>query len=80
MKNLICIVVVALVFVSQMLFAQTKKTVESFNKVIISPHIETLFIQAPEQIKFLVYGEIKLRYKANASVSRGLNIGDSEIT
>jgi hypothetical protein len=48
MKNLKHITFIALVFISQMLFAQTKKTVEPFNKVIISPHIETIFVQGDE--------------------------------
>ena len=49
MKNLKHITIVALVFIGQMLFAQTKKTVESFNKVIISPHIETTFVQGDKE-------------------------------
>ena len=48
MKNLKYITIIALVFVSQMLLAQTKKAVESFNKVIISPHIETTFVKGDE--------------------------------
>lgn len=49
MKNLKCITVIALVFLGQTLLAQTKKTVETFNKVIISPHIETTFVQGDEE-------------------------------
>lgn len=48
MKNLKHITIVALVFMSQTLVAQTKKTIEPFNKVIISPHIETTFVQGDE--------------------------------
>ena len=49
MINLKHITIVALVFTSQMLLAQTKKAVEPFNKVVISPHIETTFIQGDEE-------------------------------
>jgi len=49
MKNLKYITVIALVFIGQIVLAQTKKTVESFNKVIISPHIETTFVQGNEE-------------------------------
>lgn len=49
MKNLNHITIIALVLVSQTLAAQSKKTVESFNKVIISPHIETTFVQGDEE-------------------------------
>ncbi|MFK7834197.1 MAG: head GIN domain-containing protein [Winogradskyella sp.] len=49
MKNLKYLVIVALVCASQIITAQTKKTVESFNKVIISPHIETTFVQGDEE-------------------------------
>ncbi len=48
MKNLKHITIVALVFISQILLAQTTKTVEPFSKVIISPHIETTFVQGDE--------------------------------
>ncbi len=41
--------IVALICTSQMILAQAKTTVESFNKVIISPHIETTFVQGDEE-------------------------------
>ena len=49
MKNLKYSLVLLLVCMSQIALAQTKKPVESFNKVIISPHIETTFIQGDEE-------------------------------
>jgi hypothetical protein len=49
MKNLKYTLVLGLILMSQVLLAQTKKTVESFNKVIISPHIETTFVQGDEE-------------------------------
>jgi hypothetical protein len=49
MRNLKRITFLALVLISQTLLAQTKKTVESFNKVIISPHIEATFFQGDEE-------------------------------
>tara|TARA_R110000868_G_scaffold6126_10_gene35382 strand:- start:5192 stop:5938 length:747 start_codon:yes stop_codon:yes gene_type:complete len=49
MKNLKYLVIVALAFTSQIITAQTKKAVEPFNKVIISPHIETTFVQGDEE-------------------------------
>ncbi len=49
MKNLKYLVIVALVCSSQIITAQTKKSVKPFNKVIISPHIETTFVQGDEE-------------------------------
>jgi len=49
MKNLKHITIIALVLISQTLSAQTKTAVESFNKVIISPHIETTFVEGDEE-------------------------------
>jgi len=49
MKYLERIIIIGLVFISQTLLAQTKQTVESFNKVIISPHIETTFVQGDQE-------------------------------
>jgi len=49
MKNLKSITIIALICISQVMIAQTKKTVESFNKVIISPQIETTFVQGDEE-------------------------------
>ena len=42
---------------------------------------ETEFIiQSSEQIKFTAYGEAQLRYKGTASISKGISIGDYEIS
>lgn len=41
--------IIALVCISQVMLGQTKKAVASFNKVIISPHIETTFVQGEEE-------------------------------
>lgn len=49
MKTLIHLLVIALVSVSQTLMAQSKTNVETFNKVVISPHIETIFVQGSEE-------------------------------
>ena len=49
MKNLKYSLVILVVCMSQIALAQTKKPVESFKKVIISPHIETTFIQGDEE-------------------------------
>tara|TARA_R100001369_G_scaffold37178_1_gene62607 strand:- start:804 stop:1547 length:744 start_codon:yes stop_codon:yes gene_type:complete len=49
MKNLKHITIIALIFIGQTLSAQTKKTVAPFNKVIISPHIETTFVKGDEE-------------------------------
>lgn len=49
MKNLKHIVIITLVILGQSLKAQSKKTVDAFNKVIISPHIETTFVQGEEE-------------------------------
>lgn len=38
-------------FISQFLLGQTKRSVESIEKVIISPHIETTFIQGDVVVK-----------------------------
>ncbi|WP_422107634.1 head GIN domain-containing protein [Winogradskyella sp.] len=48
MKNLRNSIILGIILVSQMTFAQTKELVKSFNKVIISPHIETTFVQGNE--------------------------------
>lgn len=49
MKNLNHIIIVALLFLGQTLQAQTEHIVDHFNKVIISPHIETTFVQGDEE-------------------------------
>lgn len=49
MKNLKHITIIALSLMSQVVLAQTTRVVETFNKVIISPHIETTFVQGNEE-------------------------------
>ena len=49
MKNFKYLIILAFILTSQMFSAQTKRNVESFNKVIISPHIETTFVQGNEE-------------------------------
>ncbi|WP_347924185.1 head GIN domain-containing protein [Pontimicrobium sp. SW4] len=49
MKHSKYLTIITLVFISQALLSQTKKTVASFDKVIISPHIETTFVQGDEE-------------------------------
>ena len=49
MKNFRHLSILALVFIAQVLIAQTKTSVKPFNKVIISPHIETTFAQGDEE-------------------------------
>ncbi|MBU2920981.1 DUF2807 domain-containing protein [Winogradskyella psychrotolerans] len=49
MKTIKYIALLILILISQMVLAQTKQMVESFDKVIISPHIETTFVQGDEE-------------------------------
>ena len=49
MKNLRHIAILGILMVSQITLAQTKKIVDAFNKVIISPHIQTTFVQGDEE-------------------------------
>ena len=45
MKTIKHITIFSLLLISELLLAQTKQTVTTFDKVIISPHIETTFVQ-----------------------------------
>lgn len=49
MKNLKHIAFVVSICICQVALSQTAKEVVSFNKVIISPHIETTFVQGDEE-------------------------------
>lgn len=49
MKTLKHIVILAMLITSQAIFAQNKTQVQSFNKAVISPHIETTFVQGNEE-------------------------------
>ena len=70
MKNLKYSLVLLLVCMSQIALAQTKKPVESFNKVIISPHIETTFIQGDEE-SVTILESSELEDKINIEVKGG---------
>ena len=70
MKNLKYSLVLLLVCMSQIALAQTKKPVESFNKVIISPHIETTFIQGDEE-SVTILESSELEDKINIEVKEG---------
>ncbi len=48
MKNLKYYTTIICICLTQVMLSQTKRAVESFNKVIISPHIETTFVQGDE--------------------------------
>ncbi|MDN3492574.1 head GIN domain-containing protein [Winogradskyella bathintestinalis] len=48
MRNYKYILILMVIGINQNIGAQTKRVVENFNKVIISPHIETTFIQGDE--------------------------------
>ncbi len=49
MKNLIYYITIAFICIAQIAVSQTKKEVNSFTKVIISPHIEATFIEGDEE-------------------------------
>lgn len=70
MKNLKYSLVLLLVCMSLVTLAQTKKPVESFNKVIISPHIETTFIQGDEE-SVTILESSELEDKINIEVKGG---------
>jgi len=82
MKNIKYIAIVALTLISQIAFAQTKKTVESFNKVIISPHIETTFVQGDEESVTILENTLS-DDKVNIEINSGtLNVylDDAKVT
>jgi len=58
MKNLKYILVLGLMLVNQIVTAQTTQIVNSFNKVIISPHIETIFIKGEENSVTIIENEM----------------------
>ncbi|WP_299112063.1 head GIN domain-containing protein [uncultured Winogradskyella sp.] len=49
MKNSKYLIIIIMLCVGQLTQAQTKHSVASFTKVIISPHIETTFVQGDEE-------------------------------
>ncbi len=70
MKNLKQTIIITLVFMSQVILAQTKQTVEAFNKVVISPHIETTFVQGEEE-SVTILENTESDDKVNIEVSNG---------
>ncbi len=82
MKTLKHILVASLILTSQALLAQTKKTVSSFNKVIISPHIETTFVQGDEESVTILENTV-LDDKVNIEVKGGtlrVYLDDAKVT
>jgi hypothetical protein len=82
MKNLKYIAFIALICLGQIILAQTKKTVESFNKVIISPHIETTFVQGEEE-SVTILENTESDDKVNIEVSNGtlrVYLDDAKVT
>jgi len=83
MKNLKILLIAVLVSMSQMILAQNKVEVESFNKVIISPHIETTFIQGTEESVTIIDSkepEDKINIEVNGKTLRVYLDGAKEIT
>ena len=82
MKNLKQIIVIGLIISLQLISAQTKKTVSDFNKVIISPHIETTFIQGDENSVTILENTIS-DDKVNIEVNNGtlrVYLDDAKVT
>ena len=69
MKIIKHITILSLILVSQMVLAQTKQMVESFSKVIISPHIETTFVQGDEE-SVTIIENTELDDKINIEVNK----------
>jgi len=73
MKNSKCIIIIALTLISSVAFAQTKTIVETFNKVIISPHIETTFVQGNEESVTILENKVaadKVNIEVNGNTLR----------
>ncbi|WP_299275580.1 DUF2807 domain-containing protein [uncultured Psychroserpens sp.] len=49
MKNLKYVAILMMACMSQTMFGQTKKNVSAFNKVIISPHIESILVEGNDE-------------------------------
>ncbi|WP_299364467.1 head GIN domain-containing protein [Winogradskyella sp.] len=82
MKNFRNTAILGIILVSQMTFTQTKKIVDSFNKVIISPHIETIFVQGDEESVTILENTLS-EDKVNIEVSSGtlrVYLDDAKIT
>ena len=73
MKSLRIIVLVGIVLLGQKVLAQTKIDVETFSKVIISPHIEATFVQGEEESVTILestVSENKVNVKSSGGVLR----------
>lgn len=73
MKTIKYIALLILILISQMVLAQTKQMVESFDKVIISPHIETTFVQGDEESVTIIEStesEDKINIEVNKNILR----------
>ena len=70
MKNLKRGIILGLILVGQLSLAQTKKTVKSFNKAVISPHIETTFVQGDEDSVTILENKVS-DDKVNIEVNGG---------
>lgn len=82
MKNLKNSLIMALVFAGQMMLAQTKQTVKSFNKVIISPHIATTFVQGEQESVTILENKVS-DDKVNIEVKNGtlrVYLDDAKVT
>ncbi|EDP71733.1 hypothetical protein FBALC1_04577 [Flavobacteriales bacterium ALC-1] len=82
MKNLKYITIIVLTFLGQVVIAQTKKEVESFNKVIISPHIETTFVQGDEESVTILENTLsddKVNIEVNGGTLR-VYLDDAKVT
>ena len=82
MKNLKSIAIIALISISQIVLAQTKRNVDSFNKVIISPHIETTFVQGDEESVTILENTIsddKVNIEVNGGTLR-VYLDDAKMT
>lgn len=82
MKSLKQILIIALICTSQIMLAQTKTDVSSFTKVIISPHIETTFVQGDEE-SVTILDNILSDDKVNIEVNNGtlrVYLDDAKLT
>jgi len=80
MKKIVLIVLVCSI---QSLIGQTKKIVDPFNKVIISPHIETVFVQGEEESVTILdstESEDKINIEVNKNTLRVYLDGAKDIT
>lgn len=82
MRNFKSIIIIALICIGQVMVAQTKKTVEFFNKVIISPHIETIFVQGDEESVTILENTLsddKVNIEVNGETLR-VYLDDAKVT